>query len=177
MASRLHLSKQLASPQGLYETPLFRGAIIQASVSAESRRLRRKRRTAGEEDAMPSPRTWNRREFNITQNGYFTILKSSGWFSTVPSSEGFRYFGKKSKGAASPQAPNEPAEINAASPALASTSTSQLLSSAHSGSPASAIRLQTIDSGITGRNLMRLALIVLSATALAWVLLWCTAFT
>ena len=107
---------------------------------------------------MPSSRTWNRREFNIAQNGYFTILKSAGWFSTVPLPEGFRYFGRKSKSAASPQAPGQPANINAAVPAFVPT-----------------IRLQTIDSGASGHHLMRLALIVLAATALAWIGLWCTA--
>jgi hypothetical protein len=124
---------------------------------------------------MPSPRTWNRREFNITQNGYFTILKSSGWFSAVPLPGGFRYLGSKSRRAATPQAPNLPADIDATVPAVASKS-AQFVSSAGSGSSAATIQLQTIDSDTSGRHLTRLALIVVAATGLAWILLWCTAF-
>ena len=103
---------------------------------------------------MPSPRTWNRREFNITQNGYFTILKSAGWFSAVPLPGGFRYLRGETKGAAAPPA----------------------ISSASSDGSAATIQLQTVDSDTSGRHLMRLALIVVAATGLAWILLWCTAF-
>jgi hypothetical protein len=37
------------------------------------------------------PRTWNRRETNVSQAGYFTVLRSSGWFSTLRLPGGFRY--------------------------------------------------------------------------------------
>jgi len=36
-------------------------------------------------------RYWNRREFDVTPNGYFTVLKSSGWFSAARLPAGFRY--------------------------------------------------------------------------------------
>jgi hypothetical protein len=123
---------------------------------------------------MPSPHTWNRREFNITQNGYFTILKSAGWFSAVPLPGGFRYLVRKSKGFANPT--ENPAENPTAASVFASTSAPQLNSLARSGSPETTIRLQTIDSATSGHHLMRLALIVVAATGLAWILLWCTAF-
>jgi hypothetical protein len=102
---------------------------------------------------MTSPRTWNRREFNITQNGYFTILKSAGWFSAVPLPGGFRYLVSKVKRTVPAQA-DEPADA---------------------GSRPSTVRLQTIDSSMPERRFMRPALIFLAATALTWILLWCTA--
>lgn len=34
---------------------------------------------------------WNRRETNVAQAGYFTVLRSSGWFSTLRLPGGFRY--------------------------------------------------------------------------------------
>jgi hypothetical protein len=125
---------------------------------------------------MRSPHTWNRREFDITQNGYFTILKSAGWFSAVPLPGGFRYLAGKSKRSVNPQSPNHPAEMNAAAPVLASTSALQVDSPAGFGRSAATIQLQTIDSDTSGRHLKRLALIVVAATGLSWVLLWCTAF-
>jgi hypothetical protein len=112
---------------------------------------------------MPSPLSWNRREFNITQNGYFTILKSAGWFSAVPLPGGFRYFVSKPKGAAPP----EPTAV----PTLESTFLPQLNSEASTASQQTTIRLQTIDSSTSGRQLIRLGLIVLAATGLTWLLL------
>jgi hypothetical protein len=109
---------------------------------------------------MSSARSWNRREFAVTQNGYFTILKSTGWFSAVPLPAGFRYFASKAKGA---------------SPALTPASASLLNAPGQADIQQSTIRLQTIDSSTSGRHLMRLALIVLAATALTWIGLWCTA--
>ncbi len=36
-------------------------------------------------------RYWNRREFDVTPNGFFTVLRPSGWFSATRLPEGFRY--------------------------------------------------------------------------------------
>lgn len=119
---------------------------------------------------MPSPRTWNRREFNIAQNGYFTILKSSEWFSAVPLPGGFRYLVSKSKGTVAPQAHENPA---AALPG--STSAPQQKFPNPTDIQQTTIRLQTIDSSTSGHHLIRLALIVVAATALTWIGLWCTA--
>ena len=32
---------------------------------------------------MKGPRSWNRREFDVTPAGFFTVLKPSGWFSAT----------------------------------------------------------------------------------------------
>lgn len=109
---------------------------------------------------MPSSRSWNRREFSITQNGYFTILKSDGWFSTVTPPGGFRYLRGQSKGAASLPAPASERRLNSPVGAASEQST---------------IQLQTIDSSSPRQTLIRPALIILAATALTWLLLlWCT---
>jgi len=99
---------------------------------------------------MKNPRTWNRRDFSVTPNGYFNILKPDGWFSAVPLPGGFRYLSGQPKGPASEQQAPAPA-----------------------GSQQSTIRLQTIESSMP-LGLLRPALIVLAATALTWILLWCT---
>jgi hypothetical protein len=107
---------------------------------------------------MPSSRSWNRREFSITQNGYFTILKSNGWFSAVPLPGGFRYQVNKSKADTHPIAPTFAPQLN----------------SEGAASQQATIQLQTIDSNTPRQALMRPALIVLAATALTWIGLWCT---
>lgn len=118
---------------------------------------------------MKDPRTWNRREFSVTPNGYFTVLKPTGWFSAVPLTGGFRYQLGLPKGATFPQAHENPAA------APASASVPGQMAPGHAGSQQTTIRLQTIESTMPDRRLMRPALIVLVATALTWILLWCTA--
>jgi hypothetical protein len=124
---------------------------------------------------MTSPRSWNRREFAVTQNGYFTILKSTGWFSAAPLPGGFRYLTGKPKGAASPRMPENTAEKPAATSDPGSIGVSKQKPPGHAGGRQATIQLQTIDSRTPGRHLMRLALIVIAATALTWIGLWCTA--
>ena len=44
---------------------------------------------------MPGSHSWNRRESNVTQAGFFTVLRSTGWFpalSRLPG--GYRYLVK-----------------------------------------------------------------------------------
>ncbi len=100
---------------------------------------------------MKDPRTWNRRDFAVTSNGYFTVLKPTGWFSTLRLPGGSRYLAGPSKGTKIPQAHENPSENGAA-----------------------AVPLQFVSLGAQDRQLMRPALIVLAATAIAWILLWCT---
>ena len=40
---------------------------------------------------MSEPRSWNRRGFDVTPNGFFTVLKPSGWFAASRLPGGFRY--------------------------------------------------------------------------------------
>ena len=40
---------------------------------------------------MKGPSSWNRRGSAVTANGYFTVLKSTGWFPTFRLPDGFRY--------------------------------------------------------------------------------------
>lgn len=53
---------------------------------------------------MSSPR-WNRRETNVAQVGYFTVLRSEGWFSAWRLPGGFRYL---IKGPPTPQCLQKP---------------------------------------------------------------------
>ena len=46
---------------------------------------------------MNHPRSWNRREFRVAANGFFTVLRPTGWFSAVPLPGGFRYLVNLSK--------------------------------------------------------------------------------
>ena len=40
---------------------------------------------------MRGPGSWNRRGSEVTPNGYFTVLKSTGWLPTFRLPGGFRY--------------------------------------------------------------------------------------
>jgi hypothetical protein len=40
---------------------------------------------------MNEPHSWNRRDFDVTPNGYFTILKPARWFARSLLAGGFRY--------------------------------------------------------------------------------------
>ncbi len=40
---------------------------------------------------MRSPHTWNRRDFNVTSNGFFTVLRQAAWFSSPRLPAGLRY--------------------------------------------------------------------------------------
>ena len=98
---------------------------------------------------MPSPRSWNRREFTVAPNGFFTILKPTGWFSALPLPGGFRYLKGKSKRAVSPPAYENPA-----------------------GGHAAAMPLQFTSLSTPHPHLMRLAAIVVAAAAITFGLLW-----
>jgi hypothetical protein len=124
---------------------------------------------------MKDPRTWNRRDFAVTSNGYFTVLKPTGWFSTVRLPGGFRYLVGQSKGTTSPQAHGNPTQNPAAAPPPGSTLVPGQKSPVHADSRNTALPLQFTSLGAPDRRLMRPALIVLAATAITWILLLCLA--
>ena len=93
-------------------------------------------------------RNWNRREFDVTPNGYFTVLKSSGWFSATRLPDGFRYLWKG--------APNPAVKFPTPSDGSAT------------GLPPQILVPQSDEP-----YLKRFVLVVLGAVGLAWTLLWC----
>ena len=117
---------------------------------------------------MKSPRYWNRREFAVTPNGLFTILKPTGWFSAVPLPGGFRYLIGQPKGIASPQAQ----ENLAAAPPPESTSMPEQKSLDYADNQETAMLSQSMIPGTHDHRLFRPALIVLAATAITWIFLW-----
>jgi hypothetical protein len=121
---------------------------------------------------MWGPRTWNRREFDVTPNGYFTVLKSTGWFSAVRLPGGFRYLVGLSKGTAYSQALENPT----ASPPPELISVPVQKSLDHSGSLETAILSQSMIPSTQDHSLMRPVLIALAAIAISWILLWWIAF-
>ena len=142
----------------------------------ESRRLGRKRRAVVQAGAMNNPRTWNRRDFTVTANGFFTILKPSRWFSAVPLPGGFRYLVGRSKRTSSPPAHENPTENPTAAPPLESTSEPTQKSLDHADGQETAILSQSMIPGTLDhrlmRALMRAALIVFAAIAITCALLW-----
>ncbi len=121
---------------------------------------------------MKSPRSWNRREFAVTPNGFFTILKPTGWFSTVPLPGGFRYLVGQSKGTASPQAHENSTENPTTAPPPESTSVPEQMALDHADSQETAIPLQIMKPSTPDHRLLRPALVVLAATAITSILLW-----
>jgi hypothetical protein len=97
---------------------------------------------------LKTPKTWNRREFDVTPNGYFTVLKSSGWFSAARLPAGFRYL---AKGAPDP------------------ISRFPL----HSEGQATGLPPQILASNSKEPYLKRLALALLGGVAVTWAILWC----
>ncbi|MGO9326107.1 MAG: hypothetical protein ACLP07_16250 [Terracidiphilus sp.] len=99
------------------------------------------------------PRSWKRREFAVTQAGYFTVLKPTGGFSATLQ-PGSRYLNDLSKdGAVPPPAPGQAAPDR-------------------SGTPETTIHLQTVSPGPGELHWVRLALIVLTAAVLTLSVLW-----
>lgn len=106
---------------------------------------------------VKSPRTWNRRGFTVAPNGYFTVLKPSGWFAASRLPGGFRYLGGESRGPAS-------------------ASVQKRMAQDHVGIRESTLRLQTLEASAQDHRLMRPALVVLGAAAITSLLLWWIAF-
>ncbi len=101
---------------------------------------------------MPGSRSWNRRETNVTQAGFFTVLRSAGWFSALSRLPGgYRYV---VKGPATPDVLVKPEGAGAAAP--------------KNGDEAqeTAPTLQMSTPRTSGLGLLRLALIVLVAAGI-----------
>ena len=97
-------------------------------------------------------RVWNRRETNVTQAGYFTVLRSTGWFSALNRLPGgYRYV---VKGQAIPDVLVKPEG------AVAKTAESQ--AAGQEIGPA----FQLLTPGASGRGWLRLAIIALVAAGI-----------
>lgn len=97
-------------------------------------------------------RLWNRGETNVAQAGYFTVLRSSGWFSALSRLPGgYRYV---VKGPATPDVPVKPEGATAEAP--------EKLTDSGGATPT----FQTVTPRASGRGLLRLALIALVAAGL-----------
>jgi hypothetical protein len=92
---------------------------------------------------MRSPHTWNRRDFNVTSNGFFTVLREAGWFAS----------------------PRLPAGLRFTRPARTTSTTQGELAIEPQ------VQLQTIEPVKHDRPLMRAALIVLAAGTVTSLLL------
>ena len=125
---------------------------------------------------MKVSRSWNRRDFDVTANGYFTILKPSGWFATVRLPSGFRYRFGQPKAIASPQADGRPADCSTISLPPGSASVPLLKILDHPASEQALSRLQILPPSTDHRSLMRPVLIALAATLITFLLLCWTAF-
>jgi hypothetical protein len=122
---------------------------------------------------MKDPRTWNRREFAVTPNGLFSILRPTGWFSAVRLPGGFRYRVGLSEETEFSQVQENPTENPAAAPLPESTFVPEQNALEHAGSQKTAILSQSMIPSTHDYRLMRTALIVLAAAAITLIiLLW-----
>jgi len=111
---------------------------------------------------MNNPHSWNRREFRIAANGFFTVLRPKGWFSTVPLPGGFRYLADLSKRSVYRRTIDSPGpEQNVGG---------------HANEQETAVLSQSLIPGALDqhfmRSLMMAALIVLASIALSFALVW-----
>lgn len=102
---------------------------------------------------MKNPRTWNRRDFNVTPNGYFTVLKPAGWFAASRLPGGFRYLVGQAGAKVSPRPASAARQIT-------------------SGGSETTLRLEVMEPIAHDHPLMRPALIVVTAVAITSFLLW-----
>jgi hypothetical protein len=132
-------------------------------------------RTAVQVDAMKS-HSWNRREFSVTPNGYFTVLRPTGWFSTVRLPGVFQYRIGLSDVTEFPQANENTTENPTAPPPLESKFVSEQTALDHAGIREAAILSQSMIPSMQDHRLMRTALIVLAAAAISFFVLWLAPF-
>ena len=104
---------------------------------------------------MKGPPYWNRRETDITPNGFFTVMKSSGWFSAARLPAGFRYLVK---------GPPKPAGLEIAERVR---NVSAQADGQSAGMPPQILAPESHDHFF----LLRFALIVLAAATLTWLAL------
>ena len=110
---------------------------------------------------MKTSTSWNRRGSAVTANGYFTVLRSTGWFPTFRPPDGFRYLTGKSVTNLA-HSVDVVARLTVSNPAAnASVPTDPT------------IALRQIDTGQVGlRALLHTAALALPAAALTFALLW-----
>jgi hypothetical protein len=114
---------------------------------------------------MTDPRSWNRREFDVTIAGAYSVLKPRGWFSALRLPAGFRY---RIKGAVGPE---NPALTSAVPPAPGSISSPKLNSLDCAASQESTTPPQLATLSAPDRRPIRLLLIVLAAVATMYAML------
>jgi len=101
---------------------------------------------------MPGSRSWNRRETNVAQAGFFTVLRSTGWFSsTLHLPGGYRYV---AKGPATPECLQKPEGATAEA------------TEKRDEAQESALTFQTVTPKTSGAGLLRVALIALVAAGI-----------
>lgn len=108
---------------------------------------------------MPGSRSWNRRETNVAQAGYFTVLRSSGWFSALNRLPGgYRYV---VKGPATPDLLVKPEGMGASSE-----------EQSRGGGPGAPASLQFGMTKTRDRRLARIILMTLAGAAITLGLVW-----
>lgn len=110
-----------------------------------------------------SPRTWNRRSFNVTQNGFFTVLRPTESFSAARLPGGYRYVVAEPK----PPAPPKPDENP-----TASTSASGQKPPDHADGRPTEVLIQILKPSEREHSPARPVLIALAAAAITGILLW-----
>jgi hypothetical protein len=114
-------------------------------------------------------RSWNRREFNVTPAGFFTVLKPTGWFSaTSRLSAGFRYLIGPSEQAAAPHVVETPAAAPVPAPEQ------QTLD--HADTQETTIPPKFLIPTTHDYHLVRVSLSVLFAAAFTYFVLWFVLF-
>ena len=105
---------------------------------------------------MRGPGSWNRRSSEVTPNGFFTVLKSAGWFPTFNQPGSTRYL------------VGESGARNASLTGAAGQQPASQLTG-----PEAAISLRQIDEGSRGmRGLLQVASLALAGAAVTLILLW-----
>jgi len=103
---------------------------------------------------MKGPSSWNRRDFDVTPNGYFTVLRPTRWFPSVRLPDGFRYLiGETGK---PKRQLGDPAGMGNGLPGVGQQTI---------------VNFQLVGSTVGIRSLLRVGLIVLGAIAISFGLL------
>lgn len=115
-------------------------------------------------DPMKGSRTWNRRDFSVTADGYFTVLTPAGWFPTVRLPGGFRYRFGNHKTITSSQSSEDSRGYSTA--ILPSPHAPKMIVLDHAANLQALSQLPSLPPTDTDRNLTRIALIALTAIVL-----------